>query len=228
MTVKKGKAAKKVTLPQELKAELASLSTEELEAVGKLVASMTGGKFVINEKVTKVATGGQHSQAESLYTALADYMYSENKQRSKPFQILLSSQDNVAKLAVAKVKEFDLFLDEATGKHELTMAERLKFYTIVANLIGSALKDMKVVFTMSTMLHWLDKAPVLFDREFPSYIKSGLLHMVVFASLQKRVKGKSGHVKAGTSQEAKTAQKRSHKYRRNREASNAARRQQYM
>ena len=221
------KKTKKVTLPQELKAELASLNTEELEAVGKLVASMTGGKFVVNEKVTKVETGGQHSQAESLYTAIAEYMYSENKQRVKPFQILLSSQDNTAKLAVTKVKEFDLFLDEATGKHELTTAERLKFYSIVANLIGSALKDMKVVFTMNTMLNWLDKAPVLFDREFPSYIKSGLLHMIVFATLQKRVKGKSGHVKDSTSKEAKTAQKRSHKYRRNRDAANAARRQQY-
>ncbi|MCP4528561.1 MAG: hypothetical protein GY833_22000 [Aestuariibacter sp.] len=218
---------KKVTIPQALKAELASLSSAELEAVGKLVASMTGGKFVVSDKVTKVDTGGQHSQAESLYTAMADYMYTETRQRVKPFQILLASQDNTAKLAVAKAKEFDKFLDEATGKHELTIAERLKFYTIAANLIGAALKDMKVVFTMSTMLNWLDKAPVLFDREFPSYIKSGLLHMVVFATLQKRVKGKAGHVKEGKTQEAKQVSKRAHKYRRNRDAANAARRQQY-
>lgn len=223
MTAKK----KKATLPQALKADLAALSHEELEAVGKLVASMTGSKFVVSEKVTKVETGGQHSQAESLYTAMADYMYTENKQRVKPFQILLSTQDSTAKLAVKKVVEFDKFLDEATGKHELTIAERLKFYTIVANLIGSALKDMKVVFTMNTMIGWLDKAPVLFDREFPSYIKSGLLHMVVFATLQKRVKGKSGHVKEGKTTEAKAITKRSQKYRRNRDAANAARRQQY-
>ncbi|MDK1290144.1 hypothetical protein [Pseudoalteromonas umbrosa] len=217
----------RVSVPTELKSELAALSHEELQAVGKLVATMTGGKFVASDKVTKVDTGGQFSRSESLYSAITDYLYTETRHRAKNFQLLLAQQDKQAKALIEKQRAFDQFLDEATGSHELTEAERYKFYTITANLIGASLKELKVVFTVNTMINWLDKAPVLFDCEFPSYIKSGLLHMVVFASLQKRVAGKSGIVKEGRSDDSKKRERRSRDYKKRREAAAAARRQQY-
>lgn len=186
------KSAKRVEIPAIIKSELASLTNDELEAVAKLSASLLGGKFVPKEKIIRAETGGQHARAESFYNELASQLFNKTKARARPLQILLSSQDKTAKLFLAKHKEFDQFLEDATGKHELTDGERLKFYTIGANLIASALVEGGFTFNMNTVIGWISNAPSLFNAQFPSYISAGVLHVVIAAYLQNGVKGHTG------------------------------------
>jgi hypothetical protein len=184
--------AKRAVVPPALKGELASMSTNELEAVAKLTASLLGGKYVPKDKVLRAETGGQHARAEAFYNELANQYYSKTRARSKPFQILLSNQDKMAKSLLVKHKEFEQFIDDATTNHELTEAERLKFYAIGANLIAAALVKSGLTFNMNTLIGWVSNAPSLFNAQFPHYIGSGLLHIIVAAYLQKTVQGKKG------------------------------------
>lgn len=186
--------ATRAKVPPALKAELAGLSQGELEAVARLSASLLGGQFIAKTKVIRAETGGQHERAEAFYDALNDQLFHKLKTRGKPLQVLLSQQDKVAKTFLEQHKTFDAFLDDATGDYTLTEAERLKFYGITANLIASALIKANVTFNMGTLINWITHAPSLINRQFPTYIKSGLIHIVAKAAMQKKIQGHHGAI----------------------------------
>lgn len=185
---------KRVEVSGELKAELAALSHEQLEAVGKLAASMTGGRFVTKEKATNVASGGKHVRAETLYEALAVELYRKRRMESKPFQVLLARQDKMAKALIEKHAELDRFLDTACGKRPLTDPERFKLYAFTANIVASALVKAEMSMNLNTLINWLSQAPNLYDQQFPSYTRAGLLHTIVGAVLQQPITGQAGSV----------------------------------
>lgn len=184
--------SKKATVPGHLKAELATLDTGQLEAVAKLAASLLGGTFTPKEKVLRAETGGQHARAEALYDALAVELMRKRSTESKPFQLLLSRQDQVAKNMLEKHAELDRFLDRACGSYKLTEGERLKFYTFTANIIANALVNAEMTMTIATLVSWLSHAPSEIDKQFPGYVRAGVLHTIIGAVLQIPVTGSKG------------------------------------
>lgn len=185
---------KRVPVPGHIKTELAALTPDQLEAVAKLAASMAGGKYVPKDKVTKVDSGGRYARAEALYDALAVELYRKRRLESKPFQLLLSRQDAMAKTLLEKQQELDRFLDAACQSRPLTEAERFKLYAFSANLVAGALVKAELSMSMNTLINWLGQAPNHYDQQFPGYVRAGLLHSIVGAVLQQPVGGQSGSV----------------------------------
>lgn len=74
--------------------------------------------------------------------------------------------------------EIDRFFEDNLGK-ELTRVEKSKVYNLYADLIYGYTSGMGITTILPTLINFHEYFPGLLEKEFPGYLKSGLLRKIL-------------------------------------------------
>ncbi len=115
---------------------------------------------------------------ELLFDVLTDHLHSLFGSSPLPWGNFV--QIKAHPLFMKNAKKVDAFINNLTK--DLTQIERIRVYRLCISLISQNLRELRVPLSISSITSNLSRAPELFDRSFPGYIKAGLGHLIIRAA----------------------------------------------